>query len=130
MWPGPGCNVRLVMEAERWQRINDLFLSALELEPSSRAEFINGACGGDDELRREVESLLVVHNRAPQFIEKPVGTTPQLLADQHAETITGRKITHYQIISLIGRGGMGEVHLAIDTKLGRKVALKLLPVSF
>jgi len=56
------------MEAERWQRINDLFLSALEREPAGRSDFIDGACAGDEELRREVESLLAAHEQASEFI--------------------------------------------------------------
>ena len=60
------------MEAERWQRINDLFLTALEREPADRSAFINEACAGDNELRREVESLLAAHEHAPNFIEEPV----------------------------------------------------------
>ena len=64
------------MEAERWQRINDLFLSALEREPAGRVAFINEACAGDDKLRREVESLLAAHEDAPEFIEEPLSERP------------------------------------------------------
>lgn len=119
------------MEAERWQRINDLFLSALEKKPAERATFINAACSDDDDLRGEVESLLAAHDGASEFIEEPVvEAATQLLGKEHARSMEGRKIGHYQIVSLLGAGGMGEVYLARDRKLARQVAIKLLPLRF
>src|SRR5882672_7570895 len=107
------------------------YFTALEREPAGRATFISEACAGDDELRREVESLLAAHEDAPEFIDEPVvRAAVRLLADEHAGSMTGRQISHYQIISLLGAGGMGEVHLAKDMKLGRQVAIKLLPIGF
>jgi serine/threonine-protein kinase len=119
------------MEAERWQKINDLFLSALEKKPEERTTFINTACGDDDDLRAEVESLLAAHDNAPTFIDEPVvEAATQLLGKEHARSMAGRRIGHYQIISLLGAGGMGEVYLARDRKLARQVAIKLLPLRF
>ncbi len=98
---------------------------ALEREPADRAPFLAEACGDDDELRREVESLLGFHERAENFIEAP---PTAMAADwlSAKESRAGLTIGHYELIRRIGRGGMGEVYLARDTQLGLQVALKLL----
>ncbi len=102
---------------------------ALDRGPSERAAFLAEACGGDDELRREVESLIGFHERAGSFIETPPA---EIAADWLAvkELRAGQMIGHYQLIGQIGRGGMGEVYLALDARLERQVALKLLPSHF
>jgi serine/threonine protein kinase/tetratricopeptide (TPR) repeat protein len=116
------------MNAERWQRVNDLFHSATERAPEERAEFLEQACRGDESLCREVRSLLTSHERTENFIELPAfEVAPELLASEKAGVLVGELIGHYRIESLIGIGGMGEVYLARDEQLGRKAALKLLP---
>ena len=115
------------MTPERWQQVKQIFQSALERNRAERSAFVAQACGHDAVLRSEVESLISSHDQAGNSIEAAAAeAATEMLADDQAGRIVGKQIGHYQVLSRIGRGGMGEVFLAHDTSLGRKVALKLL----
>ncbi|MBL8191589.1 MAG: protein kinase [Acidobacteria bacterium] len=124
------------ISAERWKQIDELLDAALELPAAERPDFLSKACGQDLELRRQVESLLRSEEEAKSFIESPAAAfaaelfIPQDYSTQIGATQPERQIQHYKILSQLGAGGMGEVWLAEDVRLKRKLALKLLPPRF
>src|SRR5262249_33817282 len=119
------------MTPERWQQVNELFAAVVEIEPAQRSAFLDEACSDDQMLRSEVESLLASDERDWHLIERPaVEVAAPLLADERPQLLSGQNIERYEIVGLIGRGGMGEVYLAADTLLNRKIALKLLPFDY
>ena len=120
------------MAPERWKQIEELFQAALERTADEREAFLTEACASDETLRQEIASLLAVRNDAEGFLERPVIATssPANSDSIKGAALVGQQLKHYQIVALLGKGGMGEVYLAEDRQLGRKVAIKLLPAQF
>ena len=116
------------MNRDKWQKAKEIFDAALKLGPNGRERFLAQASAGDEELHREVESLLANSDENISFLEKPaVGEVAEIIINQKENRRINQIFGRYKILKLIGAGGMGEVYLAQDIKLHRKIALKLLP---
>lgn len=119
------------LDPDRWRRLDELFHAAVELPPTQRAELIDSACGEDSMLREEIEALLRSDADDWRFLEEPaLESAAPLVSDDLPQFVSGQLIGDYTILELIGRGGMGEVYLAKDPVLNRRVAIKLLPVEY
>src|SRR5688500_1722811 len=111
------------LRPDEWTRVKEVFDGARALPPDARPTFLAGACRGDQVLRLEVEELLASHDAAASFLE-----TPAMLVEDSARAaaLEGQRLAAYHIERRIGAGGMGEVYRAVDTRLNRPVAIKLL----
>jgi eukaryotic-like serine/threonine-protein kinase len=119
------------MSTERWRRIEELYHAALTSDASQRTAFLIEACAGDEALRRDVESLLAHEPAASGFLAAPaLAVEARVMADEPGALSVGRRLGPYTIHSPLGAGGMGQVYRARDSKLGREVAIKVLPPVF
>ena len=119
------------MKPDGWAQVSRLYHAALAQDANERGRFLARACGGDDALRREVESLLAHEGTAEGFLTAPaLEMAAKVMAEDAGGSLSGRQIGSYQILSRLGAGGMGEVYRARDMKLNRDIALKVLPELF
>src|SRR5262245_30641748 len=117
--------------SDRFERVEQLLHEALRKPVEERSAFLVQSCPEDEDMRREVESLLGLEAQAGKFLEVPaLGAASHGLTGETTQMPVGKVFGSYQILSTLGQGGMGEVYLAKDTRLGRKVALKILQAAF
>ena len=119
------------MTPARWQQVDEVLQTTLDLPESERPAHLVEVCAGDEELQQEAMSLLQAHEAAGDFLEQPaLEQDAHVLLGDGEDGHIADEIGPYQIIKRLGRGGMGEVYLAQDRRLGRSVALKVLPPYF
>ncbi len=120
------------MNPERLKQIEEIYHAASETRGAERDAFLNEMCGNDNDLRREVESLLSIESSSDAFIDaSPASLAAEMFSsEERSGSLVGKQVGNYKLDKLIGKGGMGEVYLAVDARLRRKIALKILPPQF
>jgi serine/threonine protein kinase len=120
-----------MISPDSWKRIKEIFQSAQELTPAERPDFLNEACGDDQSIREEVEALLTADASNETFLSAPAYEfAAGILAGEGSEFSPGQKIGRYEILCPLGSGGMGQIYLAEDKELHRKIAIKLISPQF
>ena len=116
------------MNPDRWRQVDLLLEEAIEIPPEHRSAFLDRACSADPGLRRDVDALLQAHQKSDGFLnETAMEMRAKQIAVDRPASLIGRRLDHYQVLALIGAGGMGEVYRAQDVRLDREVAIKVLP---
>ncbi len=119
---------------DRWQRVKEIFQSAQEKTPTERLEFLDEVCGDDKSIREEVEALLTADDSNEDFLSAPAYEfAAGMLSDEEpggSEFANGQRVGRYTILCPLGAGGMGQIYLAQDDQLGRKIALKMIARAF
>ena len=102
------------MTRPSWPKVEELYHAALEKQPAEREAFVAEACGEDQDLRNEIRSLLNYEQEADRLMERPAASA----ATQKLAVVRGTRLGPYEVIDLVGAGGMGEVYRARDTRRG------------
>src|SRR5438552_2202491 len=112
------------MTPKRWREVEEIYQSTMDCAPELRDAHLAAACGGDDDLRREVESLLKL-NSSPVLVDGPAWQAAGELLDNDSIVAGGTQFGPYRVEGMLGAGGMGRVYRGRDTRLDREVAIKV-----
>ena len=117
------------MDRQRWKEIEAIYRASVNMAEELRRAYLDQVCADDADLRSEVEALLAIHESQGAGLEVPaLEQVAQAYRKAASGSLAGKRLGPYEILSLLGKGGMGEVYLARDPRLDRKVAIKVLPV--